>query len=462
MILWNDEFSLKERSESFNNQFLQALKDETLESFRTDFEKSIEPSVLSTYGDLAFRLKKADISIHEYYALKRQLIDLKEKHPELLMINDFNYLYNARYRTFGPRETSPNTFVLDDKLLNPFVDVDGTIYGYKKNQSGMSNDYARLYCCDGESGYALWSVDIKLDDKKIPPTYTISNDYLYILTGDDEFYKINKKSGGMITQIKSSAPKPVEYFDITSNGTMMVVQRDNTEENNELETAILSGTNLETLNCLFKTEIPYYAYFPDLKVMGNYFSVPEFKDSKIAFYNTQGKKSTIAYNLTVEEDDFQPSWTIEADHIFFDQKQQDDAYKLISYDLATNQQNWSFPLKSSLKLNPIVSLRKDALFLINDEKLMALSLSTQNPGQIIWENAQVKSDIWSGEGNVDCLQISGDGKYIYGLDKHRGTFIRIDVLTGANESLDKIDVGRSNKLVGTAPSGKIYVMPYFY
>lgn len=470
-VLWDESASLKDRSEAFNTALQNSVRNEKVEEFADSCLRMLQDSPLRAYAILAFRNQIPQSQpIPQVYATIRELIKLKKLYPEIRMLDAFTRLYNAERYTWSKKlESDAHVFVLDNQLKNVTFDQDGRIYGFLRNSyqpvEDSRSDYT-LYCCEPDTGYALWSAQVsflRTKDRigKAFPDCTVGPEHVYVHTGENHLEILERETGenlGKVDLSSANAAFKLTYAGVVDPHFLMVG-------------SVVADDDGATLHVIpLKSDLPPSGIkLPPtgggryrFSSQGKYFASTGFGSERVDFFNSQLQKVSIHADLHAEpENHFKHTarWSICGDSVLFDQKQPGEAYNLISRNLAIDQEEWRIPIKGRLECSPKLSFNPDRVFLLTNENwLLAVSLLPESKGQILWE---VRTRNHYG-GKIDHIRASADGRYVYGLESNMHTFFRYDANSGAEENLGELKHGRSVTLMGARADGRVYVKPHDY
>ena len=470
-VLRDEGASLKDRSEAFNKALHDSVRKGKVEEFRDSCLGMLKDSPLRAYASLAFRtLIPQDQPISQAYATIREFIKLEKLCPEIQMLDAFTRLYTAeQYAWTKKRESDAHIFVLDRRLTNVTFDPDGRIYGFLYNddqpRGGDRSDYT-LYCCEPDTGYALWSAQVSfLRSKSLisrnSPECTVGLDRVFVHTGENHLEILDRATGGRMGKVEmSSANEGIKltYAGVVGHHFLMIA-------------SVVGNDDAATLNVIpSNSDLPSYGIeLPPtgagryrFSSQGNYFASTGFGSDRIDFFNSRLQKVSIHADLQENVEKYHkhsPYWSICGDSVHFDQKQARGNYKVVSHNLATNQEEWAVHIKGRLECSPQVSFNHDRVFLLTREHwLLAVSLLPESKGQILWEVRTRTLDNWC-PGKINHIQTSTDGRYVYGLESTMQTFFRYDANTGAEENLGEMGLGHAT-LMGARADGRVYVKPH--
>ncbi|MGI4850548.1 MAG: hypothetical protein ACRYGR_01185 [Janthinobacterium lividum] len=228
LMAQDDDFSLKDRSIAFTSQFMAHADENTLDIFWTQFNTLSLPQPFKQFVELHFKAFEKDLPCYKYFAILRQMIELKDKYPDLRPLSNMTKLYNVYDQDSNLEKFSLGLKVLKRNFLDSFADHEGNLYGFVHAVEGkcLSQDPAPfiVYSCDGKSGYANWKIEINLKSGIERPFKTIFEDTLYLLSENNNIFRINTKTGQILNGIEINyLDFPLTYIGSSSNGTLFLV-----------------------------------------------------------------------------------------------------------------------------------------------------------------------------------------------------------------------------------------------
>lgn len=466
--IWDDSCPLKQRSQVFNQYLSMFNKGKKLEDFKERFSYSLPDSPFKKYGELAFEMKApAESTTYYLYGIQRQLIALHSAHPDIEMPFEYRDLFNAKYDPWESKERSPLYFRLNHNFIKSALKTDGSIYGfvYDEYYRVIRPGFVTLFCCEENTGQAVWSASIKLKSLQHYPRYqgeeprlAFGKDILYILADWENVVALDKRTGTLRNRFSiKHKDLPIDYIGATEDNHLFMVHKHKDGEWDKSQEANLTVINLRNLEPTISLPLSQQRGELLCSTAGNYFASSEFGTGVVSFFNTKGNRCDIDGDPQMKDELLRhmPKWMIIGDRVIFDQRVAEGQYQLVSYNVATNQPEWTMPLDSRLQESPAIGLQKDMAFVLTEKKLMAIKLSPDTTARKSWESSVETGDIF--RETITRLQVSGDGKFVYGLHEHLGSFYRFTVNTGCIENLGEIKAGHQKRLAGTAQDGTIYM-----
>lgn len=449
-ILWDNSLPLKERCEAFNRIVLGGWPNvEVFEAFQSRFEASLEESPLKIYGTLAFKAFQSQ-PIHQLLTLKREIVQLEKKYPDLVVHFYFTKFLNVL--DWDTRQHLEKECYIIDKLSFPTIGSDGHIYGLKRKNQNLY----KFYKCDGQTGDALWYLNCHFsllgNEAHHYPPFAVGSHGVHIVTNKNETLHVNPETGNYVTLRLSDMVLPITFMGGTNNDHLFIVR-----ENAESHEFFLSAVNCAT-NKFWTKQLPFFVAHYIFKTSGNYFVYSH--SEKISIVNVEGEEGIIEGNLVGKTNyRFSPQWSISphplGDQLLFDQLTGKEEYKLICRNLITNQDQWVFDLKSYyLQCPAIVNPQGDKAFLLlanrfssGGKKVVSLGFQGEQAGQLLWESRPLKHS---------AHQLFVTQNNVYTLSSSHNELYRFDVLTGEGKKSEE-KVPSHSSFIGSFQTGKIYI-----
>lgn len=149
----------------------------------------------------------------------------------------------------------------------------------------------------------------------------------------------------------------------------------------------------------------------------------------------------------------EPKWNILKDYLFFDQRIQKGIYHFVCHNLISNFEEWRVPLNRELDIKPRFNSTQDKVFVFSSPyQLTAIGLSPSNKAQKLWFIKMDKS--------INEIRGSGDGHYVYTVDRILNKFIKIDTSTKKKENLGAFATYKEQKIVDTSADIDFLKQPF--
>ncbi len=400
---------------------------------------SLPDSLFKDYAKTVLATLRPTQTYYEYFGNRKKLRmfhdanDALDDEPTIIFRSMPKY-YNAFWTSL--EKTLPR-FAVNKDFEHAHLDVD-LVFGYVADDK-----HYRFYACDSNNGYAVWAVDLKLQN---PHPYIVTEDAVYCVTDAHEIVTFDKFNGNYINTITPPFKSGLQAIHITADKRLFALYEGK-----------LSITNLADKSCStyqLPPEIDYENYhFVDDKII---FEVQDEGKSAMLIYDKHGVQQRFALEPLSEF--YSNTRIIQGNqHMLW---YTTDGKKNVTFlDSATGKKLLEYDLSGRLVCARL-SNKRDQLFLLTERELIALDVSatqTELP-RILWQTSIVKADkFWSDSGATHMV-VADDDSSIYAIDDAHHSVFHFDSQTGAMNYLYTEHLGRTYHLLGTHNS-KLYIKP---
>ena len=413
----------------------------------------LPPSLFKDCAKQVVLLTENDYGSPEYYAARVKLKQLDDKSPDLGIdkaLSVFKSLSSAIEQHDDCRCDISKNYVGHGPSKEIGTDQKHILFPPGKTFFGVSLDYyapntvSRLYAYDKETGHPVWSSQMPRSITEARSvTCAATTEFVYYLSG--KLARFGRETGNKIYLGKYSESSKL----YGGTNAVYVVDKD------EAKITIHSDTgNLKSIDL---TDKQNKYFFENVEMAGEHLVIPvyvreprEFKG--FLLIKSDGTSQELFDVPKEEQQHFQ--CLAGNNHKLVCLAGKNIANRCLNYiDLETKKVQWSYPI-SEVNIKACFSSDNSMIFVISDNKLMALSTDDKPSERLIWERTLEQYSWYRGK-----IWLSEDGDSIYVI-KNDGTAVdKFDAKSGMPINTFENKYGTGTRIVGEH-NGKVYIQGY--